>query len=51
MNKFFTRIKKRIIKSLEKMAEANKKNFGNKRLNCCSLDKENGKNIYQTHKY
>lgn len=44
MKKLLNNLKKGIIKKLQKMAEANKRNFGNNRLDCCSLDKENKKN-------
>ena len=45
MKNFFKNFKKGIIKKLEKMAEANKRNFGNNRLDCCNLDKENKKDF------
>jgi hypothetical protein len=41
MKNFVANIKKSINKYLERMAEANKKNFGNARLDCCSLNKGN----------
>lgn len=46
MKNIFNNIKKRIIRSLEKMAEANKRNFGDKRLNCCTIDKDDKKYIH-----
>ena len=46
MKNLFKILKKNIIKKLEKMAKANKKNFGNNRLDYCNLDKENKKNFY-----
>ncbi len=45
MKRFFSNIKKRIMKNLEKMAEENKKNFGDGRLNCCTMNKNIKKNI------
>lgn len=38
--KFWKRLKKRIHKYLEKMAEKNKKLYGHKRLNCCGLNED-----------
>jgi hypothetical protein len=41
MTNLFAKIKKSINKYLERMAEENQKNFGGKRLDCCSIDKGN----------
>jgi hypothetical protein len=45
MKNIFNNIKKKIIRSLEKMAEENKKNFGDERLDCCTMNKNIKKNI------
>ncbi len=38
MRNIFAKIKKRFNNYLERMAEENKKNFGNQRLDCCSIN-------------
>ncbi len=43
MKGFFKRLKKKWNRYLERMAESNKKQYGNNKLDCCDLNKK--KNI------
>lgn len=41
MTNIINTFKKKIADYLERMAEENKKNFSNQRLDCCSMNKGN----------
>ena len=45
MTHLINSVKKKIAAYLERMAEENKKNFGNQRLDCCSLNKARTPNV------
>jgi len=40
MKRFFKRLKENWDRYLERMAESNKKLYGNQRLDCCDLNKK-----------
>jgi len=40
MKKLFEKVKKNVTTRLEKLAEENRKTFGGKRLDCCSINRK-----------